>query len=91
MANKRPNPRRIPATQAAVNKAREEGRHEGYILLMSLFLWTWREEFGASDDDLQRMGERIRFYSEEIVAGRLRLQDIQEAMLDEHGWNIELK
>ena len=90
MANKHPNPRRLPATQADVNKARNEGQHEGYILLMTLFLWAWCADFGASDDDLQRMGERIKFYSEEIVAGRLRLKDIQEAMLDEHGWNIEI-
>lgn len=91
MANKRPNPRRIPATQADVNKAREEGRHEGYLKLLTLFLWVWCEDFGASDDDVRRMGERIKFYAEEVASGRLRWKDIKEAMADEHDWNIELK
>ena len=90
MANKHLNPRRIPATQAAVNKARDEGRHEGYVTLMTLFLFAWCSDFGASDDDVSRMGERIKFYAEEIAVGRLRLKDIQEAMYDEHGWNVEL-
>lgn len=91
MANKRPNPRRLPATQADVNRAYKEGRHEGYMHLMRLFLWVWCDDFGATRDDVRRMGERIRFYAGEIASGRLRWKDIKEAMVDEHDWDIGLK
>ena len=84
------NPRRKPATQADVEKARREGRYEGFNGLMSIFLWVMVEDFGFSDDDLKRIQERLMFYLDEIKARRLGLDDIISALAEEHGLTIEL-
>ena len=84
------NPRRIPRTQADVDRARNEGRHEGYQALMGLFLWVRMERFGDTDEDLQKTKEGIDFYAGELEAGRLKLLEILDALSEEHGVTIEL-
>ena len=84
------NPKRKPATQYDVERARREGRYEGFNGLMSMFLWVVYEDFGFSDSDLQKTQERILYYCSEIQSGRLRLNDIMSALKEEHGVTIEL-
>lgn len=90
MAKSKKNPRRLPCTQADVDKARSEGRYEGYNGLLSIFLWVMMEDFGFSDEDLQKIQERILYYCLVIKDGRLKLNDILSALKEEHGITIEL-
>ena len=85
------NPRRIPCSLADVERARNEGRHEGYAALLSLFLWVRAEDFRDSDEDLERTQKRIQFYAEELASGRLKLLEIMDTLFDEHGVKIELR
>ena len=88
---KKMNPKKKPATQYDVERARREGRDEAYKTILAIFLWAWKEKFHASDDDIVKMGDYLRFYAQEIAAGRISARDIMEAMDDEHGWNLEIK
>lgn len=90
MAKSKKNPRRLPCSQADVDKARAEGRYEGFNGLMSMFLWVRAEDFGDADKDLQKTQERILYYCEEIQAGRLKLNDIISALKEEHDITVEL-
>lgn len=84
------NPKRIPATLYDVERARREGRHEGFNFLLAILLFVLYSDFGFKDSSLQRVQERVTFYCEEITAGRLKLHEIMEALHDEHGVTIEL-
>ena len=84
------NPKRKPATQYDVERARREGRYEGFNGLMGIFLWVASEDFKFTDEDLRKMNERTLYYCAEIKSGRLRLNDILSALEDEHGLTIEL-
>ena len=88
--DKKTNPKKIPATQYDVERARREGRYEGFNGLMSMFLWVASEDFGFTDGDLEKLRERILFYCSEISAGRLKLSDIISALKEEHDITIEL-
>ena len=90
MAKSKKNPRRLPCTQADVDKARSEGRYEGFNGLLGVVLWELFEDFGFSDDDLMKMQQGIIFYCMEIQAGRLKLNDILSALKEEHNITIEL-
>lgn len=88
--DKKVNPQKIPATLYDVERARREGRYEGFNGLMSMFLWVASEDFGFTDGDLEKLQQRILYYCSEISAGRLKLADIISALKEEHGITIEL-
>ena len=90
MAKSKKNPRRLPCSQADVDKARAEGRYEGFNGLMTMFLWVRTADFGDADKDLKRTQERILYYCQEIKDGRLKLADIMSALKEEHDITIEL-
>ena len=90
-SSKRTNPKKIPATQYDVERARREGREEGYTTMMQIFLFVFLNDFHASHEDLEKMGERLKFYLTEIHAGRLKPKDIVSATDIEYDYNIELK
>ena len=90
-SSKKTNPKKIPATQYDVERARREGLEEGYTTMMQIFLFVFLDAFHASDEDLEKMGERLKFYLTEIHAGRLKPQDIVSATDIEYDYNIELK
>ncbi len=90
MAKIKLNPKKIPATLYDVERARREGRYEGFNGLMTIFLWVRAEVFEDADSALKKTQESILYYCEEIAAGRLRLDDIISALKEEHGITIEL-
>lgn len=90
MAKSKKNPRRLPCSQADVDKARSEGRYEGLNGLLTIFLWVVAECFGFTSDDLHKLRDRILYYCGEIKAGRLKLADIISALKEEHDITIEL-
>lgn len=84
------NPKKKPATLYDVERARREGRYEGFNGLMAMFLWVRAEFFGDSNADLRKTQEKILEYGLEIKSGRLRLEHIIEALKDEHDITFEL-
>lgn len=84
------NPKRIPATLYDVERARREGRHDGFMGLLTIFLWVMAECFGFCTEDLHKLRDRILYYCGEIKDGRLRLTDIISALKEEHDITIEL-
>lgn len=69
----------------------QDGRNAGRAEMISLFLFLWKDKFGASDDDIERMGKCLHSYLEEVIAGQVSMMDVMETMKDEYGWLTELK
>ena len=90
MTNKKTNPKKKPATQYDVERARREGRYEGFNGLLTIFLRVVAECFGFKTEDLHKLRDRILYYCGEIKSGRLRLSDIISALKEEHDITIEL-
>ena len=90
MSDKKVNPKKKPATQYDVERARREGRYEGFNGLLSLFLWVRAECFHDTYEDLLATKEKILYYCQELQSGRLRLEDILSALDEEHDLPIQL-
>ena len=54
-----------------------------------MFVWAWMDVFHPSPDDVQKLKASLNNVAESVTLGNLRIKDIKEAILDEHGWDIQ--
>lgn len=54
-----------------------------------MFIWAWMDVFHPSPDDVQKLKASLNNVAESVTLGNLRIKDIKEAILDEHGWDIQ--
>ena len=78
------NPHRIPATQADVRKA----RNEGIKVACKVCLFVLRNYFGFGEKRLTRFWNEVEGICEEIGSGQAKLSDIDEA-LGEYGIEVD--
>lgn len=79
------NPRRRPATQADVTKA----RNEGIRIACKVTLFVLRNYFGFGKTRLVRFWDHFESMCEEIGRGELKVKDIDQALLDEYGIEVD--
>jgi CRISPR/Cas system-associated protein Csx1 len=72
---KRPNPRKIPRTQADVDKAFNDGIYAGVHNATAIFLNVLLDKFGAKDH-IRDVWLEINKLSESVIEGRVSIQDI---------------
>ena len=71
-------------------KSWNEGVYAGRAQLLSLFLFLWKDKFGASDEDIEKMGQALHDYLEAVIHGEITMLDVDQAMEDEYGWIIDV-
>lgn len=69
MGRKTTNPRKIPKTQADVDRAEEKGRLDGMEFMATLTLWILLDKHDAPDEDVQVLNEEIRYLCDSISRG----------------------
>ena len=79
------NPRRIPATQADVDKAREQG----VDIALTLLLWVLVDRHDATQAELDVFAGELDDLTDHIASGRIKLSDITETLRDEYNCTIE--
>lgn len=72
------------------NKSWEAGVYAGRAQMLSLFLFLWKDKFGASDEDVEKMGQQLHAYLEAVIREEIAMIDIDQAMADEYGWILEI-
>ena len=88
---KKTNPRRIPRTQADVDRALEAGRTEGINGALIMFLYTMRDKFGATDDELTQFSEAFNYVVDSINKGYITEADLKNVVRAEYGTVIAEK
>lgn len=78
------NPRSVPATKAAVDKAFQRGTDEACRTLMRITAFTLCDRDMMPTDKIQEFIFAVQDYCMEISAGRLTIMDIAEALHDEY-------
>lgn len=91
MSDKRINPRRIPRSQADVDKAYEKGRDDAIQIFLNVCLYTLGPDMGMDDDGLELFNKRFLKNLECHIHGELTDKDMTSAMLEEKGWEVEIK
>lgn len=78
------NPRRIPRTQADVDKAYSNGVVEGLNRGIDLMLYVLIDKHDAPMDDLQQLASELNHAAACVVEGYITWADISQ-MLKEYG------
>lgn len=83
------NPRRIPATMADVEKAREAGMAEGVSGAIVVFFTVLLDKYGATAENLQELWKHINNLSESIENGYVNLYDLQKVLAEEYEITVD--
>lgn len=82
---KKTNPRRKPATQADIKRAKREAQDKAISLAMCLFLTVMKDKENASNEDLKRIWKEIEDLSDSVVQGYVDLNDLRTTLKEEYG------
>ena len=78
------NPRRRPATQADVERARDDAVTETVRFCMTLFLTVLLDKEGADKETLERVWNEIESLSESVKSGYVSVKDLKQVLVDEY-------
>ena len=86
---KKPNPRKRPATQADVKRAKREAQSEAVKLAWSILFTVLRDKEGYAIEDLRRVWNEVNKLSDSIVQGYVSVADLRTVLREEAGINLE--
>jgi len=85
------NPRKIPRSQADVDRAHERGRDEGINGALTLMLYTLMDKFGADDAQLKEFADAFSYTVDSIEKGYITEADLRKVVKEEYHTVIYLK
>ena len=86
---KKVNPRRRPATQADVQRAKQKGQEEAVKLAWSILFTVLRDKEGYDLEGLQRVWKEVDDLSDSIAKGYCTVTDLRDVLKQGIGANIE--
>ena len=78
------NPRRRPATQADVERARDDAVTETVRFCMTIFFTVLLDKFAASKEDLQRVWDEVNDLSDSVKKKYVSLKDLKTVLVEEY-------
>ena len=88
MKKKRVNPRRKPATQADVEKAKRQAQTHAINMVWAVFFTALRDKEGFGYTRLRRVWDEVNYISDSIDKGYVKLDDLVNK-LAEYGITLE--
>lgn len=85
MKSRRTNPRRRPATQADVQRAKQEAQDRALKAAWSIFFTVLRDKEGYTLDHLRRCWGEVEDLSDSIAKGYCSVADLREILELEEG------
>ncbi len=86
---KKPNPRKRPATQADVQRAKRDAKNEAVQFAWAILFSVLRDKEGYSIEDLRRVWAEVENLSDSIIKGYVSVADLRTALREEAGINLE--
>lgn len=80
----KPNPRKQPATQADVKRAKKEATDFAMRQAIYLMLYILIDKHDAPFADIKQFAEEINYYAESIGEKRITWKDIEHVVRDEY-------
>lgn len=78
------NPRRRPATQADVNRAKKDAQGEAISLAMTIMFTALLDKEGFTQEDLQRLWREVNDLSDSIAQGYVSAADLRNVLRREY-------
>ena len=83
------NPRKIPRTQADVDRALAEGQVQGAQMMLTVIIWILIDKHSAPDADVKQLSDEIHYLLENISGGNVSLPLVRKTLKQEHDWEVE--
>lgn len=77
-----------PKSYATVFGAKQSGQLRGIKCATAIFLRVMKDKEGATSEDVNRIWKEIEDLSDSIAKGYVKLEDIQQSLLEEDGINL---
>ena len=84
MSRAKTNPRRKPATQADVERAKREAVIEATESSIAIFFTVMLDKHQYTAEMLQSLWSEVNKLSEEITEGRVKISDLKQVLRDEY-------
>ena len=81
---KKTNPRRIPASQADVNKAKDRATRDSIILCKALVFQALLDEGVLEPENVKRGWERTQYLADSLTKKRCTLRDLYKTLDEEY-------
>lgn len=91
MSGKKVNPRRRPATEADVRRAKDSARNDAVMAVWAIVLTALRDKEGFSKEALKRVWDESLDISDSILHGYITVQDLVYTLREEAGIKLEEK
>lgn len=85
------NPRRIPCTQADVDRAKAQTTDDALRLSLYITLYVLLDKFGFDETKLARASQYINRTAQELADGVIKWQEIMAVLRDEYNVELELR
>ena len=82
------NPRRVPRTQADVDRALEQGKDAGITGALVIMLYCLKDKFDFSDEELHDFALAFNKTVEEIREKRISEADLKTVVKEEYGTKL---
>ena len=82
--NKKINPRRRPATEADILRAREEGRTEAIGLAMTIMFTAMLDGGFLAPEQMRPAWDKVNYLSDSIVKGYVNVADLRRTLKEEY-------
>ena len=74
-----------PKSYSTVCGAKQSGQQRGIRCAIAIFLRVMKDKEGATSEDVNRIWKEIEDLSDSIAKGYVKLEDIQQSLLEEDG------
>ena len=85
------NPRKVPKTQADVDKAYKRGMNDGLQGALTIMLYTLKDKFGTDDAELTEFANAFNYTVDGINKGYISEADLRGVIKDEYGTTVVMK
>ena len=89
MPKKKVNPRRRPASQADVEKAKSEAVCKAIVLTKALTFTALLDEGIIKPEDVKRGWNKTRYLADSVNKGYCSIQDMYDTLIADYGVDLE--
>ena len=87
---RKPNPKKIPRTQADVDRAEEAGRNLGLEFALNLVLFVLKDKHNSTDEDILQLRDEFMYEVDSVAAGYLTYSDIKRTLKGDYDLSVNL-
>lgn len=82
---KKVNPRKVPVSQADINKAKRQATEEAMRTIVALVLFILIDKHDAPTEDIQQLASELNYYADSVARGYIKWKDVERVVFEEYG------